>query len=391
MKILMVSSYLPYPLLDGGRIRLYNLLKRLGKDHEITLVCEKWGGQTQKDIDEISKICKKVIVVDRPKALSAKNVAKSLLSVNPLLTIVHTNNKITKLIKEQLASNRFDLVHVETFYIMQNLPRVNIPVVLAEHNIEYLVYERYARKSNIFFKPVYYWDIAKLKRVEKNAWEKADRLIAVSKPEQKIMGSRAEVVPNGVDLKKFWAKKKFLEKEEKLVLFIGSFKWIQNRDAIAYILNNIWPKISTQGGKNLRLWVVGKNIPDSLKILRNKDVIYDENATLATEEIFQKADLLLAPIRAGGGTSYKILESMASGTPVLTTPLGNEGIGAKNGSEILIADNPDDFARLAVNVLSDLYLYEKISRNGRKFIEENYDWDKIALKLEKIYQDILKK
>lgn len=400
MKILMVSSYLPYPLLDGGRIRLYNLMKLLGEKHEITLICEKWGQQTQKDVDEIRKICKKVIAIDRPKAFSVRNISKSLSSLEPLLSVVHTNKEIKEQIKNELNSSKFDLIHVETFYVMQNLPagkaglpQVQIPVVLAEHNIEYEVYLKYAKKRPFFIRPVYMMDVLKLKRREKDFWKKSNKLIAVSEADGKIMGGDVAIVPNGVDLDKFKMKKILNGKKDKVILFIGNFKWLQNRDSVAFILNNIWPKIISQNkkGLNIKLWVVGKNIPDSIKNSVSGFVEFDEKASNATEEIFQKADLLLAPIRVGGGTSYKILEAMASGTPVLTTSLGNEGINARDGSEILIAEKPDEFAREALSILSDDYLYEKISRNGRKFIEKNYDWKNIVKKLEAVYLSALNK
>lgn len=390
MKILVISSYLPYPLHSGGSIRLYNLIKNLQENHEVTLVCEKRSRQSQKDVDEVSKICKKVVTFDRPKAWSLKNVARAASSLTPMLLSVHTHKKFSEMIKKEIESNSFDLIHVETSYVMQNISKTDIPIVLTEHNVEYLVYKRYAKKAPLILRPLIYFDALKLERAEKKLWKKVSKKIAVSEDERKMMGDNTEVIPNGVDIEKFSPKKLNFNKEEKLVLFIGNFKWIQNRDSVVYILKNIWPDISAKNSR-IKLWVVGKNIPESIRNLKRESVIFDENAPDETELIFQKSDLLLAPIRVGGGTNFKILESMASGTPVLTSPLGNEGINAKPGNEILVAKNPDDFAKKTLLVLSDDYLYEKISRNGRKFIEENYDWKKIAKKLEAVYESVVKR
>lgn len=387
MKILMVSSYLPYPLLDGGKIRLYNLLKILSEKHEITLICEKRANQSEKDIEEVRKVCKKVITVDRPKAMSLGNISKTILTLDPLLTTTHKNKKMQKIISRELESVNYDLIHVETFYVIQNIGKTKIPVVLVEHNIEYEVYEKYAKKSSPFIRPALYYDILKLKRREKEAWKKANCVVAVSPKEQKIIGPKTELVPNGVDLIKFKFVKKNTGNKVKKVLFIGNFKWVQNRDSAVFIIRNIWPKMISKN-PNLRLWVVGKEIPDSLKNLADSTIVMDEDAPSETELIFQEADLLLSPIRVGGGTNFKILESMASGTPVVTSFLGNEGIMAKENSEILIAEKPDEYARIATNVLEDHYLYEKISRNGRIFIEENFDWKKIALKMESVYNSV---
>src|SRR5471030_1416395 len=100
------------------------------------------------------------------------------------------------------------------------------------------------------------------------------------------------------------SKLKFNRKEKK-VLFIGDFKWIQNRQSVEWILKEIWPKINAQltaSGMSVKLWIVGRNIPDSLKQLGNDSVIFDENSPKETEKIFNQSTVLLAPIKVGGGT-----------------------------------------------------------------------------------------
>ena len=246
MKILIISSFLPYPLFSGGHVRLFNLIKELSKRHVITLVCEKRENQTEKDIEEMKKICKHVIVVDRKKQWSYQNIARAGFSVYPFLMVGHTQKSMQNKIEEILAKETFDLIHVETFYVMQNLPQVHIPIVLVEHNIEYMVYERFAKTALIFLQPFLYLDIAKMKYWEKIFWKKATKLVAVSEQEKKLMERKdAVVVPNGVDIKKFKVQSsKFKNnKKEKRILFIGDFKWVQNRNAIAWILKEIWPKI----------------------------------------------------------------------------------------------------------------------------------------------------
>lgn len=387
MKILIVSSYLPFPLFSGGQIRLYNLIKNLSEKHLITLVCEKRESQTQSDIGELLKICEKVYTVDRRKQWSGSNIFKTGFSLDPFLITGHKSPEMKKIISKLISEEKFDLIHVETFYVMQNLPKTDLPVVLVEHNIEYKVYEKFVMKSLIFARPFLYFDILKLKRIEKYYWKKATKLVAVSEIEASLMERKVEVVPNGVDIEKFKMKKILKEKENKKVLFIGDFKWIQNRDSIVYIIKNIWPRV-VKNNPDAILWVVGKRIPDFVKSLKDDSIIFDENAPNETEKIFHEADILLAPIRVGGGTNFKILESMSSGTPVITTKLGNEGIKARDNEEIIICDKPEEFSSKTSLLLTDDYLYEKISRNSRKFIEKNFDWKNIAVKLNSVYTDV---
>src|SRR3972149_7262563 len=122
MKILMVSSFLPYPLYSGGNIRLYNLIKNLSKTHEITLICEKRINQKEEDIKNVEKICRKVYAVERKKQWSAVNVFKTAVSSNPFLITGHKSSEMKKIIEKLLSEEKFDLIHVETFYVMQNLP-----------------------------------------------------------------------------------------------------------------------------------------------------------------------------------------------------------------------------------------------------------------------------
>jgi polysaccharide biosynthesis protein PslH len=398
MRILMVSSYLPYPLLSGGQVRLYNLIKELSGKHQITLICEKRSNQTGRDVEEVEKICKKVITVERRRQWGFRNIAKTAFSKNSFLVTGHTHQEMRQKIKEELKKEKFDLIHVETFYVMQNLPQVLLPVVLAEHNIEYQVYKRFVDRATALVKPLLMLDIAKLKREEEGFWKKAARLIAVSESDAAIMreyGLDPEIVSNGVDVEKFSKKQEARSKKQKeaKILFIGDFKWLQNRDAATWIVKDIWPLIQQKARskkQKANLWIVGREIPESIKSLTNdSSIIFDEETSKKpTEQIFQEADLLLAPIRVGGGTSYKILEAMSCGTPVVTMPMSAEAIGAGDGESIAVGKTEQELAEKVVRVLSDQDFYKKLAINGRKLIEERYTWKKIANDLENIYKNV---
>lgn len=392
----MVSSYLPFPLYSGGHIRLYNLIKNLSEEHDITLICEKRDYQTKEDIEEVEKICKKVITVKRRKQWSLDNVLKAGFSTEPFLVVGHTSEELKLTIKDELVRENYDLIHVETFYVYQNLPKVSIPVVLVEHNVEYLVYERYIKQANPLLKPLFYLDVLKLKNKEQEAWKKADKLVAVSNIEKRIMKrADTDVVPNGVDTESFKFRSFDKIPNEKRVLFIGDFKWLQNRDALEFILKDIWPEVLTkmrESNKNidLKLWVVGRNIPFSFKALvKDKSVIFDEKNKDETNAIFAKSYILLAPLRVAGGTSYKILEAMSSGVAVVTTNLGIEGLEAKNETQVLASENAFELSDLVSSLLVDPSLYKRLTLNARKLIEEKYDFKIISKKLNEVYMSCL--
>lgn len=365
----------------------------------VTLICEKRDYQGDAEINELKKFCKKVIAVPRNKQWTVKNILKTGLSFSPFLITGHTSFEMKKEIKREINENQFDLIHAETSYVMQNIPQTDIPIVLVEHNVEYLIYKRFADNAPLLLKPLLYIDVLKLKYWEEKIWKRATRLVAVSQSDKEIMDKLKQdtsIVSNGVDVKKFkMQSSKFkTDGKEKRILFIGDFKWVQNRDAINWIIKEIWPRlraefIPSMTDRGIKLWVVGRSIPDKIKKLTNdKSIVFDEQAPKETEAIYQRSDIVLTPIRVGGGTSYKILEGMASGVPVITTPLGN-AMNAKEDYEIVIAKTPKDFVEKIKRLLEDEKFYNGISVNARKLVEEKFNWKKISNDLNSVYESII--
>lgn len=396
MKVLIVASYLPYPLFSGGHIRLYNILRELSNRHEITLVCEKRKHQTQEDIDAVRELCKDIFVVDRKKQWSPDVVVHTAISSLPFLLAGHNLPQMKKILAKLLREKTFDVIHVETFYVAQNLPQTTTPVVLIEHNIEYAVYQRFVDNAPFLLKPLLQIDVEKIKYWEKKAWSNATKVVGVSEIEARQIRQDAIVVPNGVNLTDFPYKAKVIKTNTKTILFMGDFKWIQNRDSAAWILKEIWPKIesrikSEKSKINLKLWIVGKHIPQSLRQFASTTVVFDEDAPSKTADIYKNTDILLSPIKVGGGTSYKILEAMASGVPVVTSPLGIEGLHAQSKKHALIGKTSDELVGATITLLKDVKLYESIRKNGRELIEKHYSWKQIGQQLEGVYNDAIKK
>src|SRR5258708_6603934 len=397
MNILIVSSYLPYPLFNGGHIRLYNLMKELSKKHRLTLICEIRHDQTEGDIKEVKKFCDDVITIPRKKQWSYQNILKAGFGMYPFLLVGHTLPEMKMAIVRTLNAKRFDVIHVETFYVMHNLPKTYLPVVLAEHNIEYAVYQRYAAASPWYKRPFLLFDIAKITYWEEKSWRAATRLLAVTEQEKKKMKRRdVIVVPNGVDIDTFVPKKRSLkvETKERRILFMGDFKWIQNRDSAKWIIEEIWPEVVSRfhvTGCKLLLWVVGKNMSDELKAMGhgNSSIILDEHAPDQTWKIYQKSDILLAPIKVGGGSSYKIIEAMASGVPVVTTGLSARALEAKDKTHLLVGETSGSLADATVRLLGNEEVYERIRNNARVFIEKTYSWEHIAKILENVYKEVI--
>jgi glycosyltransferase involved in cell wall biosynthesis len=396
MKILMLTSYLPYPLFSGGQIRTYNLLKKLANKHEITLFSFIRREKERVYIKKLEKFCFKVKVFKRRPAWDWRNILLAGFSPFPFVMIsTYLSIAVRRAIAQELEKSSYDLIHAEPFYMMPNIPRTNIPTLLVEQTIEYLVYKKYVDNfSNNFFKPLMYFDVVKLKFWEEYYWRKANSLVAMSLEDKKIMGKAApgqkvDIVANGVDID-FFQKVKIKKPKKPTLLFVGNFKWLPNKDAAKFLTHDIWPLIKKEMPE-VRLWIVGKNPTREILNLGKKKNVLVESDIQDIREAFGQASVLLAPIRNGRGTKYKVLEAMASRLPVVTTPLGIEGIEARAGKEALVVQGAQALARETISLLKNQALGERLSASAFSLIKKKYNWQLISANLDKIYQKLGKR
>lgn len=394
MKILMLTPYLPYPLLSGGQIRTYNLLKKLAKKHQITLFALIKDESEKAYIGELEKYCQQVRVFKRSrKPFTLRNILKTAFSTYPFLVIRNQSLTVTGAIQEELANQNYDLIHAETFYMMSHLPDLKIPSILVEQTIEYLGYENYAKKAPWFLRPILNVDVNKIRTWEKHYWQEADQLIVMSSEDKKFIAKelgRADkiaVVANGVD-NHWFDQVKRQKTAVPTILSVGTFKWLPNREAVDFLVEKIWPLVKKKL-KNVRLQIVG-NAP-SQKVLNYG--LADPNISVAgqVEDIryaFKSADLLLAPVFSGKGTRYKILEAMACSTPVVASKIAVEGLDVENGKHVLTSNNAEELAELTIKVLTNQQLWHQLSMSGKKFVQDHYDWQSISKKLDTIYQKV---
>lgn len=396
MKILMLTPYLPYPLLSGGQTRTYNLLKKLGKKHEIVLYSFIRRDEERDYIPELNKLGVKVEVVKRRPAWQLTNILLAGTSLYPFLVSIYLSREFRKKLKHELETNQFDVVHAEPFYVVPNLPKLKVPLLLVDQTIEFEVYQHFVEKFKYPpLKPLLYFDVAKMKYWEVGYWKKADRVVAMSEDDKNIMQNlvpnlRVDIVPNGVDSSHFNKSKsevkKYLPKnDDPVILYVGSCTWLQNREAIEVLYKKVWPKILEKLPK-AKLWIIGKAADDFFGNWRSDNVRVDEVSDI--REAYFGATVMVAPIYGAGGTRYKNFEAFASGLPVVTTSIGIGGTEAEDGKNVIVRDSIDELADEAVKLIKDKKLYKTISENAKKLVQQKYDWDSISDKLSQIYEEL---
>lgn len=399
MKILMLTPYLPYPDSSGGQIRTQNLLKHLKKDHDITLFSLIKDPSEKKHIPLLEKqFCKKVYVFQRSQTpFTLKNIFRTGFSGLPFLVVRNFSPEAKQAIARELSQNKYDLIHVETFYAMPHIPKTEVPVVLVDQTIEFKVYLHHVQHTAaLLLKPLMYLDVAKLMYWERYYWRQADRVIAVSAEDRQEMlkyepALDVDIVPNGVNLD-FFKKRTNWKTKNPTLLFVSNFTWLQNTEAAKILIDKVLPLVQKKI-PTARVLIVGQFPPTSLLQKAGPDVIIKEVSVEDTESIknaYFEADVFVTPLRGPGGTRLKNLAAMASGLPIVSSSVGMGGLGVTPGIHALIEDDALAMAAAIVKLSQDHKKAEKIAKAASQFVKENYDYQQIAAKLSQIYQSVKK-
>ena len=392
----MITPYLPYPPSEGGQVRSYNLIKLLSKHHDITLTSFTREHNVAEHVEHMRKYCKKVIVFKRGKTWTLSNVLRTGFSMYPFLISIYHSSDVREILKNELKNEKYDLVHAETFYVMPFLPEISLPTVLVEQTIMSSIFSHHVKTGKRFWlKPFQWMDVAKIRFWEKHYWQKADRVVAVSEEDARIMksminGLKVDVVPNGVgeDFANLPKKLHF----NKTIIYMANYKWIQNWEAVELLAKKVFPKIQKKV-KDAKLLIAGQFPTAEVRSLASEQIevlsLKDDDFKGVVDS-YLKSGLMVAPMYARGGSRLKILAAMASMVPVVTTPVGAEGYGAISGKSILIGETTDQLAERAIEILNNKRLYTTIAKNARELVDKNFSWIPISKKLESIYTSILR-
>lgn len=377
--ILIVTGFLPYPLNVGGKIRIYALCKLLADKFNFILLSLIQDKSELGYDGELSKLFKERYLINE------RSQCKNLLF--PSAYAGSYSNSLIKKFTEIINSCRIDLIHIEfnELLYLSNFAQ-SIPVIYTEHDISALsFYKSYYRPVDSII--MRFFDHLKKLRFYKEFYQKVDKILAVSENDKRLIQcfmneGDISLLPTGVDLEYFSFKRE-INNDGKLI-FIGWFGHYPNEDAVLYFVNKIFPLVK-RVMPAVQFLIIGANINERIQQLKNVEGVKIIGAVNDVRTYLSESSIFVNPIRLGGGIKGKIIEAMAMGIPVVSTKIGCSGVMVEEQKNILIANKPQEFAKQIIRLFREPDLSKRIRENARELIEKHYDWEKIAVNLDKIY------
>ncbi len=385
MRLLLLCKKFPWPLHDGEAIAIYGLLKELSAlGHEITVLAmgtPKHPARTDSLPEDVRALARwETVEVDtRIRPLAA--LGNLLFSPLPYVLERFKSAAFAARLRELLTEKKYDVVQFEgifpALYLSEVRKHSGAKAILRGHNLEHEIWLRLAREATNPLKKFYLNVLAhRMERFERTHATGFDGLAPITARDlarfrELSYESPALVVPAGADLGRLRPERERIEYPG--VFHLGSMDWLPNQEGVEWFLEKVWPGLAEKH-PDWRFSVAGRNMPpefaERAARVPGVEVVGEvEDAVSFTN----RHALLVVPLRSGGGMRVKLVEALALGKTVVSTSIGAEGLEARHGEHLLLADSPEEFARCVEQCLTDQALFDRLGENGMTFVRERYD------------------
>lgn len=377
MKILFVATALPFPANIGQRVRNYSLVRAIrAEGHEIAILAFGDQQEVVSARSGLGDLCTDVEVtgsVARPGYMGRLN---ALFSELPYGAWRMRSPEMRYAVKERLAIGDFDLILCDDVYVLGNLPApLPLPLILNKHTIVAEEVQRFVERQCNPLVSAYGWsEYRRVRQLERKAGSTVDAVWSCSERDRQSIlrdnpGVPVAVVPNAVDVTEYPATS---SDDGKTIIYVGAMDWLPNRDAVEFFVSDIFPELRRLI-PDARFVVAGRQPPANFRerFERAPGVRFTGTLPDLRPEIAQAA-ICAVPLRIGSGTRLKIIEAAAMSKPVVSTTIGAEGLTLRNGQEIVIADEPKQFALELAALLSNRPRRLEIGQAARSHINTQY-------------------
>jgi polysaccharide biosynthesis protein PslH len=392
-RILFLSCHIPWPPLSGGRRRELELISRLCGWFDVRLLAvTKTPAHDEANSAALASVgCQ----VELFPALAPPGDGSGPTA--PHQVTRHRSPAATRRVREIIAGQLVDLVHVEGFYLMQHVPEwVDLPVLLVEQNIEYeLDRQRAHAGGGRVTRLDSFSESLRTFLAERQAWCRATRLGTVTWEDRELIREElpdadVSVVPDGADHVPSRPADPLDPIERPagpVVTLVANFGYAPNVDAALHFCRDILPSIQT-AIERVHVYLVGNAPPPEVRALAGERVTVTGYVPDVLPHL-DAADVIVCPLRIGGGIKVKMIEALRRGKAVVSTGIGAQGLPAQARGATVVADDPPEFARAVVSLLQDEDRRRQLGRRAAVAAAKLPTWDESAAVLRTVYDELL--
>jgi len=394
MRILFLTSRIPYPPHRGDKLKIWNLMKQLAPRHEIFLLTFVQSKEEERFIAPLKEVCKDVQTVHLPLWRSLWNCTAALFGGEPFQVAYYRSSAMERSLRQTIDRFQPDVLHTHLIRMAHyTAEERDLPRVLDMTDAVSLYLSRFRdAQSNPFKK----WALGlELKRMQEYEpiIARFDRALVCSETDREFLqrrgsGFKLDLLRNGVDLDAFSINGE-TESDPYRIIFSGNMSYYPNIDGAKFLVHEIFPLVK-RSVQQARLYIVGQKPPAQVASLASADVtVTGFVPDIRTE--YLKSALAVSPIRFGAGTLNKVLEPSALGIPVVSTSIGWEGLGLEKDKEILVANDARGIADAIIRLLKDSTLRQSMGQQAARKVRATSGWESIARGLETIYTQLVEK
>ncbi len=423
MHILYLCQIVPYPPDAGPKVRAYYTLRYLAQKHRVTLLAFSRPDDRPEALEHLRQFCTAVhtVPIRRSKRRDVAQMLSSMLSGRSFIIQRDFVKEMAQWVDRLLEGGDVDAVHADQLWMVQYALRIQnlmakglkAKLVLDEHNTCFQIVERLADgEGNLLKKLVLEREWRALRRFEAMALGQFDQVVTVTEEDRRTLQAllaatsrrisdrdllsapvipKFTTIPICVDTEAF--RPVSPQPGARDVLHLGTMFWPPNVEGVIWFARQVWPFVQA-AVPEARLIIVGKNPPAEVQALSRETSPGDAARSGGVRVIgyvadpqsyLEQAGVFIVPLFAGSGMRVKIVDGWRWGLPVVSTTIGAEGIRYRDGENILIADGPEAFAAAVVRVFDETDLNHRLRENGRRWVEEHYDWQRVYPAWDDVY------
>lgn len=398
MHILWVKVGGLWPTNTGGRLRSFHMIKELSQRHAVTVLTTHGPADDPNGLTEHLPDCEEIISIphELPKQGSvhfATALMRSWFSTYPVDLWKCRIAPMAAEVSQRIAAGSINVCVADFLAATPNVPLGDgVPVVLFEHNVEHLIWQRMTRHERRRWRRALLGiESSKMRHCEAAACRRAHLTLAVSETDRAKLQEIAPeastaAIPTGVDTNYFTPSG--TPTFDHSLVFTGSLDWYPNEDAILYFLDEMLPIIRT-AVPDTTLTIVGRNPTSRLKAAAAATPGVSLTGTVEDVRPYVRdAAVFVVPLRIGSGTRLKIFEALAMGKAVVSTTVGAEGLGLSTGTHFLQADTPDDFANAVISLVHDPARRDALGESARSLVHAHFSWPQVSRQFEELLQSV---